>query len=275
MGFPVIRSGWPALPGGRARLLALLVVRDEMRFLPGFLANVGPQVDGIVALDDGSTDGSTALLESSPEVIEVLRLPADRRCWDESRNYRALVAAGLRHGPGWMISLDADERVERSFRTRVERVIRRGEKRGISAFTVRLLELWDSPYRYRADGIWGRKAPPRLFRARAGEQFDSRPLHAYKVPVRAGRNGMFPQADLRVYHLRMIRAEDRLARRRRYESLDPEARFQPGIGYAYLTDETGLKLRRVPWRRAYERRSSPRFALAGQVGQAGSPPRVP
>jgi len=27
-------------------------------------------------------------------------------------NYRALVAAALRHNPEWLISLDADERIE-------------------------------------------------------------------------------------------------------------------------------------------------------------------
>ena len=28
-------------------------------------------------------------------------------------------------------------------------------------------------------------------------------------------------------------------------------RWQPGIGYAYLTDETGLRRRRIPRRRLY------------------------
>ena len=48
----------------------------------------------------------------------------------------------------------------------------------------------------------------------------------------------------------MIRREERLARRRRYERLDPTARWQ-AEGYAYLTDETGLRLRRVRVRRRY------------------------
>jgi hypothetical protein len=235
----------------RQRLVALLACRDESALLPGYLRNVAPHVDGIVALDDGSSDGSADLLAHSPHVLEVLRIPPDRPAWDEVGNYRRLVKAALATGATWAISLDADERVERRFRARAERVIARGRPFGFSAYAVRLRELWGAPDRFRADGVWGRKAPPRLFALRADHAFDERALHAAKVPLQARRGGRVPLADLEVYHLRMIRPEDRRARRERYERLDPEARWQPREGYAYLTDETGLELRAVDPRRGY------------------------
>lgn len=232
------------------RLLALLAVRDEMTYLPGYLANVSPHVDGIVALDDGSRDGSREYLQSHEAVIEVLETPPRRVEWDEQANHRALVSAALRHGAEWLLALDADERVEHEFRLRAERVIRRGRPLGLRAYAVRLRELWDSRDTFRVDGIWGRKGVERLFRARADHVFDPRPLHGLKAPLQDRCRGSYPLADLEVYHLRMIRREDRLARRRRYERLDPEARCQPE-GYAYLTDERGLRLRRVDPRRGY------------------------
>lgn len=221
-----------------------------MAYLPGYLANVRPHVDGIVALDDGSRDGSGDYMRSNEAVLEVLEAPSGRATWDERANHRALVGAAIRHGAEWLLALDADERLEQEFRPRAERVIRRGRLLAFGAYAVRLRELWDSPDQFRVDGVWGRKAPARLFRARADHVFDPRPLHGFKAPLQDRLRGDYPLADLEVYHLRMIRREERLARRRRYERLDPDARWQPE-GYAYLTDETGLRLQRVRVRRRY------------------------
>ena len=255
LGLRRLRTVWS---GGRAstgtpsvRLIALLAARNEMWYLPGYLANIAPHVDGIVALDDGSTDGTAECLAAHPKVLEVLRVPPDRPVWDEVGNHRALVHAGLRHGAEWFIVLDADERVEHDFRARAERVIRRGTRRGMSAFALRLRDVWDSPERFRADGVWGGKCVARLFRALPDHEFDDRVVHATKAPLQSRRGASYPIADVVIYHLRMLCPEDRLVRRQRYETIDPEARYQPSHGYAYLTDETGLRLRRIPRRRTW------------------------
>jgi hypothetical protein len=247
-----VPSGGLGTPHRSVRLLVVVSVRDEMRFLPDFLASTAPHVDGIVALDDGSSDDSGDLLAEHPAVIEVLRNPRGRPRWDEVGNHQRLLAAALRHGAGWVLAVDADERLERGFRDRAERVIRRGGRFGLQAFAVRLRELWGSPTTWRCDGVWGRKRVVRLFAALADHRFDRRPLHAVKAPLQARVWGRFAGADLELYHLRMIRREDREARRRRYLELDPGARWQPRAGYDYLTDETGLRLCPVPAGRGFE-----------------------
>jgi hypothetical protein len=238
-------------PGRRVRLIAVAPIRDEMPVLPAFLRNVGSQVDGIVVYDDGSSDGSGNWLAAQPDVLEVLRAPPDRVRWDERRLTPALVEAALRHGADWILWTEADLRLERDFRARAERVIRRGRRLGYSAYSLTLRELWDSPDRYRADGVWGEKQRALLFRARADHAFDDRELHSTHAPLQAKILNVFPRANLLAYHLGMIGKPDREERRRKYESLDPEARWQPRSGYAYLTDEQGLELRKVPRSRRY------------------------
>lgn len=245
-------SGGLGAPGRRIRLLALLAARDEAERLPGWFANVAPQVDGVVALDDGSSDATVERLAARPEVLELLRVPRERPDWDEVGNFRALVDAARRHGAEWILTLDADERLEREFRPRLERVVRRGAHLGLSAYAVRILDLWGSRDRYRVDGRWGAKSAVRLCRTPAvGARFDEKRLHAAKAPLDGRIAGRFVRADLRVYHLRMLTPELRSARRARYERLDPDRRWQ-ALGYDYLTDERGLRLRPVPARRGFD-----------------------
>jgi 2',3'-cyclic-nucleotide 2'-phosphodiesterase (5'-nucleotidase family) len=79
------------------RLLALLHFRDEAGALPGYFANIAPQVDGIVALDHGSIDGASELAGGEPKLVELLRRPRDAP-FDQGLQQRLLTQAGIRNG---------------------------------------------------------------------------------------------------------------------------------------------------------------------------------
>lgn len=223
------------------RLLALVPFRDETRFLPGLFENLSGQVDGVVAIDDQSSDESRAFVESQPLLLDLLTIePEAQEELEDARNHRLLTEAAWAHGPAWLLGIDADERVERAFRTRAEREIDAAEAAGEPALWVQLRELWDSPDQARVDGVWGQKRKACLFVADRGHRFDERRLHSLWAPW-PPPNGEYRTADLRVYHLRMIRAEDRQARAERYKRLDPNDEHQ-AIGYDYLVDEEGIEL---------------------------------
>lgn len=57
-------------------------------------------------------------------------------------------------------------------------------------------------------------------------------------------------ADIDLYHLKMITPERRRARAALYNRLDPERRMQP-IGYDYLADDEGAVLEQIPPGREY------------------------
>jgi len=233
------------------RILALLTFRNEMRFLPDWFENVRAQVDGVIALDDGSTDGSTELVARQREVLQLIRIPpADPHLWDDAMNHRRLVETSWQYNPDWLVAIDADERIEIEFRERAEREIARARRKGHRAWRVHVREIWDDPVHYRADGIWGLKSAARFFEARRDHQFHMQQLHCHWAPLNSMENGDFPQADLMLYHLRMLREGDRKSRQARYEALDPDRKLQ-AIGYAYMTDPTGLQLERIPRAREY------------------------
>lgn len=249
------RSGLRRLlrPARRRRLLALVAFRDEMRFLPDFFANVAPHVDGIVALDDQSVDGSGEYAGRQRGVVELLRVaPGAQEELEDGRNHRALTEAAWRHGAGWLLGLDADERIEDGFRARAEAEIARAETRGADAMWVHFRELWDTPDQYRADGIWGQKRKACLYRSSPEHNFDEHRVHAQWASL-PPPDGGWPQADLNIYHLRMLDPADRGPRRERYRRVDPDNVWQP-MGYDYLLDDSTLEIEPVAEGRGFSPR---------------------
>jgi hypothetical protein len=240
------------------RLLALLQARDEEAALPGWLANVAPWVDGILALDDGSTDRTAEILRAHPKLVELIQRPPGTP-WSERANQVALVEAGRRHGASWFACLDADERVEKPFAEGARELIGAAEERGVSLLGLHLRELWGDRGHFRSDGLWNQKTVFRLFRNDPSHRrFDPRPLHRFWMPLelvpemsRPGR-----QTGFNLYHLKMITPAGRASRLARYEALDPDNRYQR-MGYRYLVDETGLETTSIPAGRGFDPAEDP------------------
>lgn len=243
-------------------LFALIQVRNEARFLPGWLENVAPSVDGIIALDDGSTDATPDLLSAHPKIVELLRNPPGQP-WDERANQMALVQAGRRHGGDWFMCLDADHRLEQGFAAKVGDLLRQAEAENIHVYSFLLRELWGDRHHYRVDGKWRKRERHKIFRNNpAHRRFDPRPLHRYWMPLELVSQLATCSRDIgfNLYHLRMIAKADRDARHARYKVLDPNALFEPG-GYDHLVDEAGLEREAVPEGRGFLPAHDP--AIAG------------
>lgn len=228
-------------------LIALLQARNEERFLPGWLENIGPIVDAIVALDDGSTDQTQELLRAHPKVVELIQNPVGAE-WDERANQVALVKAGRRHGGSWFLCIDADERLEAAFASRAKRLLEEAEREGIVAYCFQLRELWGDRSHYRVDGIWRDKTRYRLFRNNPSHRrFDPRKLHRFWMPLEVvgELTSASRHSEHNLYHLKMVHPADRAARVQKYEAIDPDHLWQK-IGYRYLIDETGLELEQIP-----------------------------
>lgn len=231
----------------RPRIIALVACFNDLRYLQGWFENIRGRVDGIVALDDGSTDSSADFIAAQPETTLLLRNPAAMKTeWDETSNRRQLVTAGQALGADWFLTIDCDERVEDHFWNELNTILAWADREAISVCSFRLRELWDSPKHFRVDGIWGRKTKGAFFRNLGTDhQFDLSKWHGEWFPMQYLGSTAHRVIPYDLYHLKMIEPQDRIARRQLYKSLDPDNSFQ-AIGYDYLIDDHGLKLEALP-----------------------------
>lgn len=226
------------------RIIALVVFRDERHYLPGLLRNISPQVDGIVGLDDGSSDGSGDIVAGCPLTRDIIRLdrgPGSHH--DDHLLHSTVIRAAWHVDADWLLGIDADERLSHGFRREANAVI--ASLPDADAFWAPLREVW-SRSDYRGDGLWGAKRVARLFRSSADHVFDRRTLHGQWASIHRPPE-TWPSMKSPIYHLRMMRAEDRQRRRDKYTLLDPDREHQ-AIGYDYMLDEADLITTRIPWR---------------------------
>ena len=219
----------------RPRVLAIFSFRYDAHLVADLVENLRPIVDGYVAYDDRSSE--------SPYT-------------NETERRMLLLEAAREMSAKWVLSIDPDERLEDATAGLMPKMTKRDHP---IIWKFRLREMY-SPSDYRVDGIWGKKKIACLFPLLEGQIFSNTFLHGSRCPI----NPNYEKRDsgLNIYHLKMITAERRSARRDLYKALDPHNAYQK-IGYDYLCDESGLILKRIASRHKY----SPLYREEGSLWQ--------
>ena len=191
------------------RIVALMQVRNESRYLQGCLDHLRGHVDGFIALDDGSTDGTQDILRSEKTLLELLANPASStHQWRERENQVRLLNHARQHGAEWVLACDADERYETQFLSHLRGIVQSLSVLRLPALGFMLRELWDVPHQYRMDGIWGRKTQVRLFRLPPAIRYSAgSDLHGGWCPDDIKRAGQLVQTGYNLYHLGSLRSE--------------------------------------------------------------------
>jgi len=202
-------------------LVALLPVRNEAGRLPAWLDRARTFADAVVALDDGSTDGTHAVLEADP-LVRILLTNQERDTyegWDDATNRQRLLDAAADLRPTWIVQIDADE------------VIEPEDARGLRAFLERdaLAGCAYGLQHYRA---WGDHIDPkvtwvyRIFAWRPGLRLpEERRLHFNPVPESIPR-GAWLRTTFRIRHEGAADEDAVASRIRKYAEADPEAEFE-------------------------------------------------
>ncbi|WP_342376811.1 glycosyltransferase [Myxococcus stipitatus] len=233
---------WRERRAREPRLIAAYRVKNAEATLKESLDATARFADGIVVLDDGSTDGTRALCEHHPAVLryEYQELPFHER---RDRNHVLSMAAA--QGADWVISVDADEVFEMD-RARAQRLMRLTDPH-VKVLGFHWYTFWEPSHTYfRADGIFGNMSGYRMYRCEPGQRI----VLGTELGLHCGNIPQFPQGSarftsVRVRHLGYDTEALRRAKHSRYRQLDPSPRPElvGNSDYSHLLSST-VTLRR-------------------------------
>lgn len=213
-------------------LLAMMAVRNEAdRYLQPVLNRLGAFVDGIVILDDASTDHTPELCRAHPQVIRFERLSTPLFPRNEALLRSKLWALTVELDPTWILALDADEIFEASIIPALPSLLKQNR---YDLITFPVYHFWGDFRHYRVDRWWhpdrGRTACLYRYRKYRSDHWAPRALHCGRFPVEAYRTPRF-DSTIPLLHLGYAHRREHQAKYQRYLHLDPQGRFCPLVHY--------------------------------------------
>lgn len=213
----------------RPGVLALLPVRNGERVLPAWLESSGSWADAVMALDDGSTDRTGAILDDHPLVTRVITNPVRPTYagWDDRANRQRLLDAAADLAPQWVMFLDADERIAPPDIGGVGWLADHGQAG--RAYGFRIHAAADDLMAVDPGGRW----VYRMFAWEPGLELPRKRLHLVPIPISIPRR-MWLRTSVRILHVATTESEDLTARFDKYLEADPGRRWQ--ASYDHLLD---------------------------------------
>ena len=233
----------------KPRIIAMMRIKDEGRWIDTVLHKADQFVDGFVILDDGSTDATPDICGAHPKTIELIRQRGIDL--DEVRDKNMLLRKTLDHNPDWIFCLDGDEVLEDCGQMALRREIRICPD-NVIALGLTFPFMWDNETQYRDDRNFNDQHHKRLLRTRGrfvnANEMSFKPsgfggnFHCGSIP--RSLTGRRRHLDVNLKHYGYYELEQRERKRAWYEKHDPENAAK-GY-YDYLDDNKGMLLR--PWR---------------------------
>lgn len=208
---------------GNKITLSMIVKDEENRYLRQVLGRLQGHIDEAVIIDDGSSDNTVDICRSILKDIPLhIFENGDSMFSNESVLRKKQWSETIKTNPDWILNLDADELIEDSFWDAAQKQMDNTE---YDVYCFRLYDMWNATH-YREDEYWNAHNTYRPFLMRY------QPAFHYEWNESNQHCGRFPmnifsfkkrELEARIQHFGWATKEDREAKLKRYQKLDPDA----------------------------------------------------
>lgn len=216
----------------KSKLIALIVTHNEERHIHDVIKSVEINCDGIILLDDGSTDKT---YEQATSKKLILKVKKSRKEFNELENRNILLNLSFFFSSEYYYFMDADERFDKRY-CDLYSIVNTFKPETICFFFV---HLWDDIDKFRTDipekspiGKPGIIHRWRMFRNIGHMQILSGKIHTKATPYISDKF----LANILVLHHGMLEKETRKIKYERYHLLDEDLHLNP-TKYDYFKDE--------------------------------------
>ncbi|HXH98694.1 MAG TPA: glycosyltransferase family 2 protein [Sphingobacteriaceae bacterium] len=213
------------------KVIALVQTYNEKAHIPEALIHLDGICDGIILLDDESTDGTYELAKSEKLLLKVQK---KRKEFDDLENRNLLLDIASFIKSEWLFFIDADERLM-LWDSKLEDLC----SVNVNAYCFYLVHLWDSETTYRTDipeqspvGIPGVLHRWRMFKHTGRSQIvNNNKLHFEGSPYLPDKKVIIP---VLIVHYGMLNQQ---IRERKYHNYIKEDSAERHKNYRYFLDE--------------------------------------
>ena len=206
-----------------SKIVAMYRIQNEERWIEKSLEAASEVCQEIVILDDCSTDNTLSICKKFPKVVDIYErkepLPLD-----EVRDKKIIWEMTLKRNPEFVLKLDGDDILAPNSKETLLSEIMDLYPNDI-VFSFQMLDMYDKPNQYRADGDFNKKAHIRLMKineytrnlkfVESGYPGNAHSLHlppTKYVPVRS---------DVKILHYGYYDKNTRLKKFQYFHEVDP------------------------------------------------------
>ncbi|MCB0723917.1 MAG: glycosyltransferase family 2 protein [Ignavibacteriae bacterium] len=129
------------------KLLGYVFTKNDEKVIGKCLERLSESCDGIIVVEDGSTDGTYDIVRSFPKVIKIFRNPPYEE-WKTFRDLKKILKVVTDINPEWIIGVDSDDVLDKRFAEQRDKLL---DNKEVGRYHFREITLWGDNKRYRVD----------------------------------------------------------------------------------------------------------------------------